>query len=416
MSEPDLTAGRTPVWSVTEFIAKARRQVEREFGDLCLEGELSNFKRHTSGHCYFTLKDADAQVRCVMWQQQARTIYFRPEDGMLVQAYGRASIYEPRGDLQVVVRAMRLGGEGALQQAFTALKAKLAAEGLFDDAHKKPLPAFPRRVGIVTSGSGAALHDVLTILERRYPLLEVLVCPVQVQGMGAAESVVEAITAFNDIPAGDALRPDVLIVGRGGGSAEDLWAFNEEVLARAIFASEIPIVSAVGHETDFTIADYVADVRAATPSMAAELVAPDRRELLGLLRGLEGRLTVLLRQRIERSRQRLGALVASYGFRQPLYLLDQHKQRVDEYARRLQRTAPRMISLQQSRLESIRHRLTLLDPSRPLRQGYAVVEQEGRRIFSSHEFAPEGDLTLRFFDGKKAARLVDTATDGTDPA
>ncbi|MDZ4702207.1 MAG: exodeoxyribonuclease VII large subunit [Rhodothermales bacterium] len=408
MAEPPrATAGRTPVWSVSDFIGQARRHIETAFGDLCIVGELSNFKRHTSGHCYFTLKDADAQVRCVMWQQQARAVYFQPQDGMFVQLYGRASVYEPRGDLQVVARALRLGGEGALQQAFNALKEKLAAEGLFDAGRKRPLPAFPRRVGIVTSGSGAALQDLLSILERRYPLLEVLVCPVQVQGIGAAETIVEAIAAFNSIPPDDPLRPDVLIVGRGGGSAEDLWAFNEEILARAIFSSDIPIVSAVGHETDFTIADYVADVRAATPSMAAEIVAPDQRELQAFLRGVEGRLADLLRQRIDEGRQRLRTLVNAYGFRQPVYLLDQHRQRIDELARRLQRTAPRAIALQQTRLASIHHRLTLLDPSRPLRQGYVVVEQEGRRLFSAGEVAPEGDLTLRFWDGKKAARVVD---------
>ena len=400
-------ASRLPVWSVTDFIARARRQVESAFSELCIEGELSNFKRHTSGHCYFTLKDASAQIRCVMWRQQAQAIYFRPEDGMLVQLFGRASVYEQRGDLQVIARALRLGGEGALQQAFNALKQKLSDEGLFDAAHKQMLPAFPRRVGIVTSGSGAALHDLLSILERRYPLLDVLVCPVQVQGIGAAESIIEAIEAFNEIPLDDALRPDVLIVGRGGGSAEDLWAFNEEMLARAIFASQIPIVSAVGHETDFTIADYVADRRAATPSMAAEIVVPDKRELQGFLRGANNRLSELMLGAIESRRQRLRTLAGAYGFRQPLYLLEQHRQRVDELGRRLQRTAPRAVELRRSRLDSLRQRLALLDPARPLRQGYALIQQEGRPVHSAHDFSMQGDVSIQFYDGERRARLVD---------
>jgi exodeoxyribonuclease VII large subunit len=398
-----------PVWSVSAFVGKARRHVERAFDDIRLEGELSNFKRHTSGHCYFSLKDRGAQVRGVMWAAQARSVFFRPEDGMFVQVDGRASIYEPRGEFQVVVRAMRLAGEGALSLAFEALKAKLEAEGLFDPAKKKPLPAFPERIGIVTSGSGAVLHDLLSVIERRYPLTHVLVCPVQVQGMGAAESIAEAIEAFDAVPIGDPLRADVLIVGRGGGSAEDLWAFNEERVARAIHASSIPIVSAVGHETDVTIADFVADVRAATPSMAAEIATPDRAELLAGLRGTAFRLEDVLQHQIERGRQRLRALAGSYGLRQPLHVLDLHRQRLDEWSRRLGRTLPTTLSTTKNRLEALSRRLAALDPERPLRLGYALVFQSGGQVRSMHDIIDERPFTLRFHDGERTARLADAS-------
>ena len=240
------------VISVSTFAGQVRSSIEAQFGRVWIEGEISNFKQYSSGHCYFTLKDHDAQIRCVMWRNTARALYFTPTDGMLVKLYGKASFYEKRGDFQVVASAMRHAGEGSLQQAFEALKQKLNAEGLFDETHKKPKPLIPARIGVITSGSGAAIQDILSIIGRRFPLTEVLICPVLVQGAGSAKSICEAIEAFNQVPDDDELRVDVLIVGRGGGSLEDLWSFNEETVARAIFASDIPVISAVGNETDFT--------------------------------------------------------------------------------------------------------------------------------------------------------------------
>ncbi|HMB89444.1 MAG TPA: exodeoxyribonuclease VII large subunit, partial [Rhodothermales bacterium] len=262
------------ILSVSDLTRGLREVVETQFDNVWVEGELSNFRQYRSGHCYFTLKDDDAQLRCVMWKHFTQYVFFDPQDGMLVRLHGHASVYETRGELQLVTRSMQLAGEGALQKAFEELKQRLEAEGLFAPGHKQSLPPYPESIGIITSGDGAALHDILSVLSRRFPQVRVLVCPVHVQGMGAAEEIAEAITTFNSLPPGDDFRPDVLIVGRGGGSAEDLWAFNEEVVARAMYDAEIPTISAVGHETDYSISDYVADVRAATPSMAAELVVP----------------------------------------------------------------------------------------------------------------------------------------------
>lgn len=393
------------VLSITELTGGLRRLVEAEYGDVWVEGELSNFKRYGSGHCYFTLKDDDAQIRGVMWRHFTQYVFFQPRDGMLVQAHGHVSVYEARGEMQLVVRSMRLAGEGARQQAFEALKRQLYAEGLFEAEYKRPLPAFPERIGIVTSGSGAVLHDLLSILKRRFPSVHVLVCPVRVQGMGAAEAVAEAVDAFNAIPEGDPLRADVLIVGRGGGSVEDLWAFNEEVVARAIFRSEIPVISAVGHETDFTIADYVADVRAATPSMAAELAVPDRGEVLGIVRSLYGAIDAANRHRIAQARQQVARLTGSYAFRRPVDQMHRNAQRLDELTRRIHRASARQVERQQERLAALETRLQLLDPERPLRQGYARVERDGHFVRRRRELESDAVITLHFQDGKVEARV-----------
>ena len=385
----------------------AREEIESAFGTLWVQGEISNFTRHSSGHCYFTLKDEEAQVRCVMWRGSAASLYFSPANGMLVRAYGHPSIYERRGDLQLVVRAMRHAGEGALQKAFEALKRRLQAEGLFDAAHKNPLPLFPEVIGIVTSGTGAAMQDILSILERRYPLVHVLVCPVQVQGMGAAKMIGEAIDAFNRMVVEEGRRVDVLIVGRGGGSAEDLWAFNEEVVARAIFASAIPIVSAVGHETDFTIADFVADRRAATPSMAAEIVTPDRIELLGYLRQAVERAGDAVQRIVDRLRQQVELQTRRHGLHRPVDLLTQYRLRTDDAAARLDVSIDRYLLRQTDSVDRLRRQLELLDPNAPLKKGYAMVEQEGRFVRSASALKAGPDITLRFHDGTRRVKRID---------
>lgn len=268
-----------PVLSVAELTRGLSDLVEDRYDDVWVEGELSDFTRAASGHCYFSLKDEDAQIRCVMWKHLTKYVYFEPEEGMQVRVNGHASVYERRGDLQIQAQAMRQAGKGAQQKAFEELKQTLQAEGLFAPERKQALPAFPDTIGVVTSGQGAAIHDIQSGLARRFPPAEVVLCPVKVQGLDAPRAVADAVAAFNDLPADDAQRPDLLIVGRGGGSTEDLWAFNEEVVARALDASNLPVVSAVGHESDVTIADLVADERAATPSAAAERVVPDRRDV-----------------------------------------------------------------------------------------------------------------------------------------
>ena len=399
---PDLPQ---PCLSVSELAGHLKETVETAFGEVWVEGELSNFRRYRSGHAYFTLKDEDAQLRGVLFRGVAQSVFFEPQDGMLVRVHGQASLYLPRGELQIVARTMQLAGEGALQKAFEALKQRLEAEGLFAPHHKRPLPPYPETIGVVTSGDGAALHDILSVLGRRFPQVRVLVCPVRVQGLGAAAEITEAVEAFNALPPGDAFRPDVLIIGRGGGSAEDLWAFNEELVARAVFASEIPLVSAVGHETDYSISDFVADVRAATPSMAAEIVVPDRRDVAALVGGLYGALHERATAEIGDHRRRILALTGSYAFHKPIERLRQAQQRLDDVAARLHRSTHHTLARQRHRLDAAWKRFQLLDPTRPLVRGFVRVERDGKAVRRAEDLHPDDAVTLHFHDGTRPARI-----------
>ncbi len=403
----ELSSTTPNVLTVRRFTELAREQLEEAFSDVRVEGEISNYKQHASGHCYFTLKDAHAQVRCVMWRHIARALYFAPSDGMLVRLYGKASIYEKRGDFQLITRAMRHAGEGGLQKAFEELKRTLQLEGLFDREHKKPIPPIPSRIGIVTSGSGAALQDILSIIERRFPLIDVLVYPVHVQGPQAAPSICEAIETFNALVTREEYRVELLIVGRGGGSLEDLWAFNEERVARAIFESTLPVISAVGHETDFTIADFVADCRAATPSMAAELVAPDRAELAAYLHNVCERSREQMSDIVDRHRRRIEAIVTAHSFNKPVDMLNQYKQQVDNLAVRLDHAGDRYLERLKGYLDGAQQQLELLDPRRPLKKGYAIVEQDGQFVRSARALRTDHPATLHFDDGKHNARITD---------
>jgi len=391
------------VLSIRELASGLRDLVERQFDDVWVEGEITNFKRPTSGHCYFTLKDDHAQVRCVLWRSSARYVSFTPADGMHVRVRGQVTLYEARGDLQLVARALHPAGDGALRQAFEALKQKLLAEGLFDPCHKKPIPRMPAHIGIVTSGDGAALQDMLTVLRRRYPVVRVTYVPVRVQGMVAADEIAAAVACFGRREG--ALRPDVLIVGRGGGSVEDLWAFNEEVVARAIFQSEIPIVSAVGHETDFSISDLVADQRAATPTMAAELVSPDQQEIGRRIRLLVGAMRAGVVARIVRERQMVINVIRSYVFNRPLDQLRHHQRHLDDLHERLRGGTMRVVNRHRQARESLTRRLLLLDPRRPLEQGYVSVEKDGKRIPRAGGLVKGERLALQFADGTLDARV-----------
>jgi len=393
------------LYHVSDLVANLKEVVETHFGAVLVEGELSNFRRYRSGHCYFTLKDEAAQLRCVMWKGLAQYVFFEPRDGMLVRVQGHASVYDARGELQLVTRSMQLAGEGALQKAFEALKQRLDAEGLFSPRHKRALPPYPETIGIITSGDGAALHDIVSILGRRFPQVRVLVCPVHVQGLGASEEIAEAIRTFNALPAGDPLRPDVLITGRGGGSAEDLWAFNEEAVARAIFDADIPIVSAVGHETDYSISDFVADVRAATPSMAAELVVPDRRDVAVLVYGLYGYLHDTVSAQVDGHRQRILALTRSYRFHKPVERLRQHQQRLDEMTARLHRIIRHRLDGERRRVDALERRLDVLDPRRPLLRGYVRVERNGAPVHEAAHLQKNDQIVLHFQDGTRLARI-----------
>ncbi len=355
-----LTAERHAL-TVSELTTHIKDLLEGEFPDVWVRGEISNFKRHSSGHWYFTLKDAHAQLPCVCFRLQNRLIRFRPEDGLEIYARGRLSVFERRGEYRLLVAYMEPVGIGSLQLAFEQLKARLAAEGLFDPARKRPLPLTPRKIGVITSPTGAAIRDILRILKRRNRGIDVLICPVRVQGEGAAEEIAEAIRLLNQRE-----DLDVLIVGRGGGSIEDLWAFNEEIVARAIFHSRIPIISAVGHETDFTIADFVADVRAPTPSAAAEMVAARRDELIERFAALELRLVKTARYLLVRQRERLSQLHARPGFMRARTAVQQAWQRVDDLDYRLQIAMARRVRAARERFATLSMRLTAQRPSRRL--------------------------------------------------
>jgi exodeoxyribonuclease VII large subunit len=318
------------VFTVSELTAKIRDLLTKNFTDISVLGEISNCREAQSGHLYFTLKDEKAQVRCVCFKNQLRALKFRPEDGLQVTVRGSISVYESRGEYQIYIETIEPVGRGALQLAFEQLKKRLEAEGLFDAAKKKPLPLLPTRIGIITSPRGAAVRDVVQILTRRFPNVHLTVFPVRVQGEGSAAEIVEALNYFNR-----KRLADVLILARGGGSLEDLWSFNEEAVARAIHGSAIPVISGVGHETDFTIADFVADLRASTPSAAAELVVQTRREFDKHIADLRESLVVTLRHRFLELSRRVHELSARRGFRRPLDLLRQRRQRADEMTSRL---------------------------------------------------------------------------------
>ena len=333
--------------TVSELTARIRDLLTKNFTDVSVQGEISNCRAAQSGHFYFTLKDEKAQVRCVWFKQQMRGVKIRPEDGLKVSVRGSISVYETRGEYQIYVESMEPVGRGALQLAFEQLKKRLEAEGLFDGRNKKPLPVLPSRIGLITSPAGAAVRDVVRILRRRFPNVHLTLFPVRVQGEGAAAEIVKAVKFFNQRE-----LVDVLIVGRGGGSMEDLWAFNEEIVARAIFESKIPVISGVGHETDFTIADFVADVRASTPSAAAEIVVQTRQEFDKHIARMLDTLGEQIRYRILVRGRRVHELAGRRGFRRPLDLLRQQRQRADELTARV------ALGLK-ARLEQSRKRFTL---------------------------------------------------------
>jgi exodeoxyribonuclease VII large subunit len=318
------------IWKVSEITARIRSLLEGALADISVEGEVSNCRIAQSGHAYFTLKDAKSQIKCVCFREQMRGLKFKLEDGLHITVRGSIGVYEQRGEYQIYVQTMEPVGLGALQLAFEQLKKKLAAEGLFDQARKKPLPLLPSTIGVITSPTGAAIRDILRVLKRRHANAHVQIYPVKVQGTGAAEEIVEALRYFHAVRCAE-----VIIIARGGGSLEDLWAFNEEVLARAIFAAEIPIISGVGHEIDFTIADFVADLRAPTPSAAAELVVRSREEFDGLIRERQRQLAHHIRYRLSQWKHHARDLQTHRGFRQLESLLRSRRQHVDDMAQSL---------------------------------------------------------------------------------
>lgn len=395
-----MTSNPTVV-TVSRLAALLKEVVEENFVQVWVEGEISNWALPASGHGYFSLKDDQAQLRAVIFRSQLRALSFRPENGMQVICRGRVSIYSPRGEVQLVVEGLEPRGLGALQLAYEQLKTRLASEGLFAAERKRPLPAYPRTIGVVTSATGAAIHDILNVLERRGSGLRVLLAPVRVQGAEAAAEIVAALAALNR--QGEA---DVLIVGRGGGSLEDLWAFNEEPVARAIAGSRIPVISAVGHEVDVTIADFVADLRAPTPSAAAELVVKSRLELENHLDQLRLRLAAQMRGRLVLLRERTSGL--QRRLRSPRELLQQLRQRQGECRRRLQRAMEARLQQSRASLATAAGRLDSLSPLQTLARGYAIVWREGETqpLRDTAGLAIGDGLRLRLHRGELQARVT----------
>ena len=386
-------------YTVSQLTGHIRRLIEgeSELGDLWIEGEVSNFSRASSGHCYFTLKDAGSQIGCVMWRSAAARQNYLPAGGDLVLAHGRVSVYEAGGRYQLYVDKIRPAGVGDLYRQFEQLKARLETEGLFAPERKRPLPRFPRCIGLVTSPAAAALRDILKVLSRRYPLAEVLLAPTQVQGDAAPPQIVAALAALN---ARDDV--DVIVIARGGGSLEDLWAFNDERVARAIAASCIPVLCGVGHETDFSLADFAADVRAPTPSAAAELVAPDRAELRAQVTGLSAALATALQGTVEERRWRLSEQKRALKHLSPTIQLVQARQRVDDLLGRAGAAAFHSLAMRRERLGGLTGRLAGVSPLGTLERGYAIVRHREMEtvVRSVEQIAPGDALGVRVADGE----------------
>ncbi len=391
----ELKTGRT-VYSVSDLTRDIRFTLEGRFSDVWVEGEITNFKLHTSGHMYFSLKDESAQIQCVMFRRENASLGFEPGEGMKVLVRSRVSVYAPRGQYQLMIEAIEPKGIGALQLRFQQLVEKLKNEGLFDEAHKKPIPYLPKTIGLVTSIDGAALRDILNILERRFSGAHLLIYPVAVQGAAAAESIAEAIDDFNALE-----NADVLIVGRGGGSLEDLWAFNEEIVARAIFNSHIPVISAVGHEVDFTIADFVSDLRAATPSAAAELVLPLKEELVERVEELRLRSLQGINGRIRELRQELKLLKENSSLKDPLAIFEGQFQKLDELKRQAAMLFENFISLKKEKTYALFGKLEALGPLAVLRRGFSVsMKLPEEKIVTSVKKIKVGDfLKTKLSDG-----------------
>ncbi len=442
---------RPKALSVTELTRRIKGTLEGQFGSVLVEGELSNVSQPASGHLYFTIKDANAQISAVMFRGNQRALAFRPTDGQVVRAFGEISVYERRGNYQILIRRMEEGGKGSLQAQFEALKERLQKEGLFSAEHKRRLPKLPQHVGIVTSATGAAIQDILNVVSRRFPNLHILLAPVNVQGDGAAEEIAAAIDRLNAIGG-----LDVLIVGRGGGSLEDLWCFNEEVVARAIVRSVIPVISAVGHEVDFTISDFVADLRAPTPSAAAELVVGCKEAFQSSLDELQNRLIRSLRESTLAARNRLIQTSGSYVFREPANVVARHCQRlstlklqmehrlsgavqnmqqtVDVLGIRMQQQLRSAVQKNRQTLEDIQvrmvHRirfchqmgaqdvrrytmqLRALNPLAVLQRGYSVTRGEDGRIIVKTTDVREGEiLVTQISDGRFESEVLRVCVD-----
>lgn len=394
----------TLVLSVSQLnrYIKMNFDADENLTNIFISGEISNFTNHyRTGHLYFTLKDDSAAVRAVMFNSSAKRLKFMPEDGMKVIARGRVSVYEASGQYQLYVDDMQPDGVGALNLAYEQLKEKLQKEGLFSELHKKPLPPYPEKVGVITSPTGAAVRDIINVLGRRFPYAEIVFCPVLVQGDGAHLQLTNAVNLFNSERAAD-----VIIIGRGGGSIEDLWEFNDEGLARAVYNSEIPVISAVGHETDFTICDFVADMRAPTPSAAAELAVPDANELQYALSALKNRMFLNVSSGIADRRSRLEYLTSKGALKSPDEMLSNRSQRLDTAFSKMLSSYENRIGGKKVEFISAATALSKLDPMSVLMRGFAFVsDKSGKNVFSSQLLAKGDKINVRFHDGSAVCEV-----------
>ena len=388
--------------SVTQLNEYLKMVIEgdRVLSNVFVRGEISNFKLYSSGHAYFTLKDDAGQLKSVMFRSYFSRMAFLPEDGMRVIAHGRVSVYETSGQYQLYVDDMQPDGAGSLAMRFEQLKRKLAAEGLFDESRKRPLPPMPRRIGVITSPSGAAVHDIINVLGRRFPAAEMILYPSEVQGAQAPAQLISGVEFFSMTG-----LVDVIILGRGGGSAEDLWAFNDEYLARAVASCAVPVISAVGHESDFTICDFVADRRAPTPSAAAEIAVPDMGEILRGLESLNAGLQTSMQKLIVQERRILNQLTQSRVFSRPEQLLDNFRMRLDEREADLDRTLEQTLKQNRQSVASVAGKLQALNPLSILSRGYATVSRDGASITSVKQINDNDTLDIRMADGSVRATV-----------
>lgn len=403
------TESKRKVFTPSQLNKGIRVLLEANFLNIWIEGEVSNFKLHSSGHMYFSLKDEKSQISAVFFAGQNRSNKFEIKDGLKVLIFGKISVYEPRGAYQIYVERVEPKGVGALQLAFQQLREKLEREGLFNKERKRPIPKFPKVVGVVTSATGAAFRDILNVVNRRFSGTTILLNPVQVQGEGSAQQIARAVKEFNKLGG-----IDVMIVGRGGGSIEDLWAFNEEVVARAVFESKIPVISAVGHEIDWTICDFVADLRAPTPSAAAELVVQNRQDLVRKVAEFQSRLRNRALGILEEKRSELTNLQESYAFKQPKVLIDQFSQRLDEMLRQLQNYTKSSYSENKQKFQLLAGRLNALSPLAILERGYSIsFYQDGKPLKDGSKIKKGDTMTTRLWKGTVYSQVTDVKKDET---
>ncbi|MDE2216587.1 MAG: exodeoxyribonuclease VII large subunit [Planctomycetota bacterium] len=395
---------RNKILTISELTRKIRGSLEQEFFNLWVVGEVSNLKKPTSGHMYLTLKDTDAQLQAVIFKSVANQVKFELKDGMEVLTFGSVTVYESRGQYQLIIESIEPKGIGALQLAFLQLKEKLEKEGLFDPVHKKPLPLLPKKIAVVTSITGAAIRDILNVINRRFARVEILIYPVKVQGEGAAQEIAQAIRDLNAIS-----DIDVMIVGRGGGSLEDLWAFNEEVVARSIYASKIPIISAVGHEIDVTISDLVADKRALTPTEAGELVVPRYDQLEDSLVKIKARFIQYLYNKILLMKSRMQGIKNSFSFKRPFDKVFRLQQELDEITQRLVTRRKHIVELERQRLIGFANRLDNVSPLKVLNRGYSITTnvEEDKPVKSSEGLTIGKRMRTRLFQGGFVSSVVE---------